>query len=118
MKAFSFTLLVVYLMSLASAYVDLCVDRFGPQVERFEASQDIMCDDQDADSAVNNNCCDTGDNDSSQGCGSCPCLCHAVAAAPGNLVLTPISPSTLTLDPSFSVISIHLFRIDRPPRLS
>mgnify|MGYP007124163636 FL=1 len=118
MKAFSFTLLIIYLLSLSSAYADLCVDRLGPLADRFETSKTQICDDQDADSSVEADCCGTRDNDSDNDCGSCPCLCHAVAAVPGHLSLNMVGPSSNAIEADFSVISIHHLRIDRPPRLS
>lgn len=118
MKAFSFTLLIIYMLSLSSAYADLCVERLGPLADRSETSQNEACDDQGTASSVDADCCGTNADDSGKNCGFCPCLCHAAAAVPGHLSLNMVGPSSNAIEADFSVISIHHFRIDRPPRLS
>ena len=118
MKAVSFAILVMFLTSLASASVNLCPDRIGPQTERVDISQSESCNDFEGGNAFDTGCCGEKSSDPDHDCGSCPCLCHAVAVAPSKLILSVASSSSPAHRVDESAPSIRLFRIERPPRLS
>ncbi|RJO66815.1 MAG: hypothetical protein C4523_11275 [Myxococcales bacterium] len=117
MRAFSFLLLILYLTVLSSAYADLCLDGLGSVAEGAPVgshSHDVA----GSDFPSASDCCDDDNPDSDHDCGSCLCLCHAVAVAPGKLRLNSPNFSQNSVEAIFSAVSIDLFRIERPPRLS